>query len=130
AVAIERAAGAEVAAGQRLVEAAHRAQAEQLLAGDHVERDLHAALGQPLGRRTGILALVVVDHRLSCGGDVDAVDAPAQPHALAEVQRGQYGAIAIRSLLAQAELELEVRRLERAASLGVASRPRRMLEIA
>src|SRR5947207_2674246 len=57
--------------------------------------------------------------------------APAQqPHALAEVQRGQHGAIAIRALLAQAELELEVRRLERAASLGVASRPRRMLEIA
>ena len=133
ALAVEHAPRAQVAAAQRLVEAARGLQPEQLLDRAHVQRDLHVPLLGPLRRRRRESPLVVVHDRLpaTCG-NVHPVDPPAQPEPIAEVERRQLaweesaGGVepmegsgsASCSFVPEPEPQLQILRLERALMLG------------
>ena len=112
-VARHHAARARVPVAERHVDAAGRAQAEQLLHDEHVERGLEAVLRLPARDLVAVHALagLVVDHERHAVALVDAVDPAA--HAQAAVELDRLG-------LAHAEVALELDRLEPA----VASRPR------
>ena len=80
-------AGALLLAADRLVQAAERVEAEHVARGEQVQRDLVLALRAPARRLDRDAALVVVDERLPRRVLVDAVDAPAQPHAAGQLER-------------------------------------------
>ena len=91
----EHAAGPQILAPQRLVEAGDRLASQQLADDQHVQRHLQAAVDAPasalvLGPRGA--ALVVAHHRAAVAVDVDAVDHAPQQHrvvTVAELQRRQ-----------------------------------------
>ncbi len=118
AVTVEHAARAQVAAGERLVEAAHRTQPEQLLDGAHVQRHLQVAVLYPLRRARRALCPCSRRRPPSRLADVDAVDAPAQPHPAAEVERRQLLRLAAFVVLLEAEPQLQLARRQRAFALG------------
>ena len=93
---------------------------EQLFGRLHVEGDLQLPVPRASVLPAGSFGALVVDHHgLSVGADVDAVDAPAQLHAPAQLEGGQLARLAVLLVVCEGpEGELEMLRGERALLLG------------
>ena len=110
-VGVEHPARTQVAACQRLVEAADRARRSSCSTACMYRATWRSPSLIHLRAERRAPALVVVHHRFAVRADVDAVDPPAQPNAVPELQRRQL-------LLVRSRTQLQGARLQPAVALG------------